>query len=535
MKTNSTLPVGILLVSLWHSPFSAKANVYATNIKLNGATNNVDLASGGTLQISYILNEAATAGVSIDIFSGGTVIRTIAIASGNAGTTRGVNTVTWDGKNGTGGNPSGGTYLVRIKASATGYNVWTQISNDADPGSYVWQPTGLAVNKNTNSPFYGRVFVANSKLASPLAGLPGDDVGILKLNADSSFADEGGFSTGGYVWAGDRFSPWKMQISGDDKLYVNDWTGYGLIFAFDQLVSSNTYTSVLRGDNNPNGFANMSGPAITGTGTNTQIWMADIDDVNTDGRGVLRWTVSADGTLAPNDLGATVVALDAANLNLYPYDIAIDKSNQIYAIQYTTNNADASPRVLRFPAYAGTPETVADWKVGSSDNTMKGAIGVVVDTTATYLAVSFATFFPNNGGSGGVTILKTSDGSFVARMDAGIDMPVVDWDNVGNVYAGDNGDSYWRVYSPPGTNQATTVALETVSVTGPPTLSAPSWSANQFHFTLSGQANQNYTIQSSTNLVNWIPVSTNNSASAVQVINLPAPGSRNFYRALVGP
>ncbi|MDQ6630427.1 MAG: hypothetical protein M3Y82_01560, partial [Verrucomicrobiota bacterium] len=43
----------------------ARANVYATNIKLNGnLTNSVSVGQGSPVQITYILNEAATAGVT---------------------------------------------------------------------------------------------------------------------------------------------------------------------------------------------------------------------------------------------------------------------------------------------------------------------------------------------------------------------------------------------------------------------------------------------------------------------------------------
>ena len=76
---------------------SAHANVYATNIKLNGGMSNISVAPGTSVSISYILNEPASSGVTIKILSGATPVRTITIASG-AGTTRGLNTVAWNGK-----------------------------------------------------------------------------------------------------------------------------------------------------------------------------------------------------------------------------------------------------------------------------------------------------------------------------------------------------------------------------------------------------------------------------------------------------
>jgi len=533
MKIKYVLFLGTLLSLLCASP-SAKANVYATNIKLNGATNNVAMSAGGNLQISYILNEPATSGVSIDIFSENTVVRTLTIATGNPGAVRGTNSVSWDGKDGNGSAVAAGTYSIRITANATGYSGWTQISNDTDPGNYIWEPRGVAVNKNTNSPFYGRIFLANSHTNTTIT-LPGDQVGILKANADGSFADEGGFSTGGYAWAGDLYSPWKLKVSDDDYVYVNDWTGNGIILRFDQLISSNNYLNVLRDDNNPTGTANMTGPAITGAGANTQVWMADVNYTAPAGTGITRWNVTADGTCAQNDKGTKMVrTLSGSDINIYPYDVAVDKDGYIYTIQYRLNSGDAANRVMRFPPYSGATEAIADWKIGSGSTTFQGAFACAVDPTATYVAVAFLK--SGTSGSGGLAIFYATNGVLVTRSAAPlVDYRDVAWDNVGNLYACDNFDSYLRVYSPPGTNQAVTVAVESVAVSSPLTLSAPSWSANQFQFTLNGQTNQNYTIQTSTDLVNWTSVSTNNSANATQVITLPAPTSQSFYRALVGP
>ena len=41
-----------------------------------------------------------------------------------------------------------------------------------------------------------------------------------------------------------------------------------------------------------------------------------------------------------------------------------------------------------------------------------------------------------------------------------------DWDAVGNLYYPDDGPGVWRAVSPPGTNQATTVALPVVQIMG---------------------------------------------------------------------
>ena len=47
----------------------AQANVYATDLRLNGSFSNINLGNNG-LNITYILNEAATAGVKVEIKAG---------------------------------------------------------------------------------------------------------------------------------------------------------------------------------------------------------------------------------------------------------------------------------------------------------------------------------------------------------------------------------------------------------------------------------------------------------------------------------
>jgi hypothetical protein len=385
------------------------------------------------------------------------------------------------------------------------------------------------------------VFVGNSDTAG--GGALGDQLGILKLNADGSFADEGGFSTGGYAWGGAIFAPWKMEVSDDDKVYVNDWTGNGLIMSFDQVVSSGSLLNVLRDDNNP-GNANMSGPFITGTGTDTQVWMADINYTvaggsPAEGRGILRWNVTGDGTCALNDTGTQIVRTHfGSDLNIYPYDVAVDRSGRIYTVQYRSGSGDAAPRVLRFPAYPGTPETTADWKVGGGSSDMQNAMGIAVDPTATHVAVAFSVYTPyTGGGSGGVAILNAADGSLVTRSLAPLeDTTDVAWDKVGNLYVCDNYASLWRIYSPPGGNQATTVAVPTVQVTGsslaPATITsiAPGTSGH-YRISYSGGSGSQFVLLSSPTvnapMNRWTCVDINNAASGTFSVSI---GSGLFYR-----
>lgn len=524
-----------LLLCCW--PANSRANVYATHIQLNGGTTNINYVPGTSLTIGYILNEDATAGVSINISAGSSVVRTLVFTNGEPGTLRGTNLVEWDGKDCGGNTPGGGTYSVAITAAASGYDKWTQITDDSNPGNYVWEPRGIAVNRNSSSPYYGRVFVGNATPGPNPGNVTGDAVGLQKLNADGSPADEGIFSTGGWAWSGQFYSPWKIEVSDDDYVYVNDWIGNGIILRWDQTLSSNSMALVLRSDNWPSGgTANLSGPAINGSGTNTFVWMTDI---NSPGVGVRTWTVAPNGLLATNDLGATaIVAGPSSDLAVSPYDVALDSSNYIYTIQYTESSGDLAYRVMRFlPWTSGAAgETNADWKIGAGDDSMRGASGIAVSPDMTYVAVAFAGYgtYPNWDGSSLRVFMATNGSDVATLLPAPFHNPRdVSWDNVGNLYAVDNGDSVWRAYSPPGTNFATTVATAAVFVAGAPVLSAPMYTNSVFQFTLNGIANVSYIILTSSNLTDWGPILTSSAPSAVRVISVPAPLRRSFYRAMV--
>ena len=447
----------------------ARANVYATHIQVKGVNGNGDTAPGGFMRINFILNEDATAGTTVQIFSSTNLVRTITVPAGSWGTLRGQNTVFWDLKDAGGVIVPYGNYSVSVSAASLGFPAWTQTSSDANSGNYVFAGRGIAVNRNTNSPYYGRVFVSNTTTGPHPTTTPGDQIGILKLNADGSPVEEGEFSNGGYPWQGFRtpYSPWKIAVSDDDYFYANDWSANGDILRFDQTVSPGSVLHVLRADNWGNsGGANLTGPAITGAGTNTQIWMADVSFPFS--LGIVKYGVTPNGDCATNDTGISVVGL-GGDMNLPPYGLSVDKQGVIYTIQQVDNPDDPNPRVLRFPAYdpstnSDVPEVSADWVAGTNDFRMCGANGIAADPTGVYVAAAFRGTQTNSasGYTNGQTIVFFATNGLIATniiTGSTNDHTDVCFDNVGNLYDLDNAAHIWRAYSPPGPNQSTTISV----------------------------------------------------------------------------
>src|SRR5258708_29115393 len=99
MNLNRKLPLNLLLGGLFLGlGFFAvtprlRANVYATDVRVNGGITNLVANAGDILTIGYVLNEPASLGVTIQILSGSTVVRSLSFPGGTPRAVRGLNEV----------------------------------------------------------------------------------------------------------------------------------------------------------------------------------------------------------------------------------------------------------------------------------------------------------------------------------------------------------------------------------------------------------------------------------------------------------
>jgi hypothetical protein len=457
---------------------SARANVYATNIKLNGALTNATVGQGSSVTITYILNEAASAGVTIKIFSGATAVRTINIAGGSPGTTAGLNTVTWNGKNDASANVPVGSYSVSITAASNGYLYWTQVISNANPK--VFWPAGVVADTKIDSIYYGRVMAANGvSTANNVAPHP---VGIVKFNADGSEADEGQ-SDAGNPFRTDTIngdSVRSLKFGDDDRVYWENWITYGQISAADMAMTTNQL--LLDCDQNPN-LNNLvygvSGLDITDPGTtNALIWVTDASDYPS--VGVWAFPLTNNGVADSVNGGINVLATGPNIPLVCGPGIMISDSGDIYIGEVRNNAGDASPRCICITnvwpsGIDGTPtnwwngtesypitSTRLNWAVGQSDDTFRYENQVAIDSRKNpkYVSVSMG------GGSGGGKILSAADGTLVTNIfnNSTVFYIGTSWDAVGNVYFGNAAHS-WEMWSPPGANTNTTPAVPLIQVT----------------------------------------------------------------------
>jgi FlgD Ig-like domain len=497
------------------STVSARANVYATDIKLNGSLYTITNVGSTPVTISYRLNQPATLGVTVAIWQGSNQVATI-----NGGTNMGLNSVVWGGTNNSGTNVTSGTYSVSIMAAASdlsgGTGNWTQISIDTNAGNYAFDPNGLAVDNNANSPYYGRVVVgcsfANGTAKNPISKQVIED-GIYKMNADSSFADEGGFGYGGYTRddsgytangempPGSQFVPWRLRIGDDDRIYMLDFSVEGAIIAFDMEVTTN---QVVIDDGGKVG-GGLGGPHNYGqnpdlgdlqfgidnfdisstTTTNAAVWLCD-GDVNgnwgiwmyhlvngqSDTNDIGTQAVTTGGDLSQGSTGGCMVD---NHLNIFCGQSETSTSAVYDAMVFTNWNHGVLPGISGgFSFTDGTSPGQVEWGFGCGIDTVCAtnptfeAVQDVVINSRTSPTMVACPMTAGNQSTNGIRLLNATDGAIVqSNIDFGQEYTCAAWDNVGNLYGASPSRKVWRVWSPPGASTNTTVAVAQLIVTIP--------------------------------------------------------------------
>lgn len=515
MKTKSGFLVNACVVAacIALSLSNARANVYATDIQVNGNLTNTPATNGSPVAISYRLNQTADLGVTVNILNGTNVVASIP-----GGTNMGLNTVSWTPSSGF------GTFAVNITAAASGFASWTQISFDTNAGMTAFDPQGIDVDKNTNSPYYGRVIMSCGKTGSA-TGAQRD--GFYKMNADGSQADEGWYGYAGYAeddygnppiagqmpdsseGGGLSFNPLIVRIGDDDRIYWVDNTAIGAILSCDILASTNngyevvidegtltasspfgyTAAGMLQG---PHNYAHCpdAGDLITSggdgiaqfdvTGTTTShgaVWLVDVEDSPNWGVWMFHLT---NGVSDTNDTVGTKAVATGGILAGTSSGVMVDSNLDIFIGQNITTSGATNARAVEFRrwgngtlppeggrySYAVSNEPA--WYAGGGSTTLLNIRDTVIDSRANPKYVAL----PMESGSvynGGITVLNAANGSaVVTNIDYGNQYTCAAWDGVGNLYGASPSAGLWRVFSPPGANTNTTLAVAQIILPGPP-------------------------------------------------------------------
>jgi hypothetical protein len=374
--------------------------------------------------------------------------------------------------------PLGSATSFAIRASKSGPAAWTQIGTDSVLTRF-FSGTGVAVNTNAASPYFGRVYVANGTPGTTTVGdgphrLTGD--GIYALNADFSDALNQGATA---RTAGINFAPaaqpgntpWRIEVGKDDRLYIADYsTTSGTIHRTDPDVT--TAEQVLDGlgtTGNPAVHTTIGALRIFGRMEDSDLVVWGIDGNMAGGfNSIKRWTIGA-GPLpwatAPDLSGGSVFS-SVAQLQ---HDLDISTDGRFFASVNRFDGTDSES--LRVFDVDGTAVLFAS-------RTLAASAGITPDPFRQTRGIRISpdgTFLASITDTNGIVITRLTNGiPDIGAMQIWALFPTnrvgrdVCFDIAGNLYAISSGAEVLRAFSPGGTTTATTASDGTFSLTKVP-------------------------------------------------------------------
>ena len=338
---------------------------------------------------------------------------------------------------------------------------WSQYIPDATDRNF-WYPSSASINKNPASTNFGKVYILNNwnGSGSTGAGRYTPD-GIYVLRADG--VSISGTNTGGLQWTSDGTSysrPYKSCIGPDDHLYVTSFYD-DLAFEFNddlsvatQLIDDSNKTNILGASNSGQYVESLW---VTGTraGGDRVLYTVDSNYYDTARHGLIAYTLGANATATPGDLGTQVIGPTV--FPYYPRDVARDKNGFWYMSNYRAT-AGQAPAIQKFDGSQAWPINTSVWDTG---NTYLYTLGLALNETDGTVAVGSVS------GAGPVDIFDMNTGAFIEEFRAGNNVRRLAYDIAGNLVTVDNSTEYVRFWSRGGFTTATTKSDGTFSLTKP--------------------------------------------------------------------
>ncbi len=475
--------LGAVLMSVLVAAPAANANVYASGLDVDKTA--FKPSEGETITISYILNENADDNVRIEVYDASdTLVRAEDLGPQAKGPQQWV----WDGKDDSATVVPDGTYKFKITASDDGYGAWTQISDDGDMNNVFFNPRGVAVNKNLDSKYLGRIYVseaggtAGPTYTTGVGRVTTDGLYILKADHTPAIAQGDTAQSGGVDWAiTSGSSPWHVEIGPDDRVYVCDWSdAHAGLWASDDPDFGTAYQVLSNAGQQSSGLAtnhgSVSGMFIEGKGADAVVYTVDEDwddanGIDTRHRGsVLKYAV---GNAVEYAEPPEIIYDDNPALILNgAMNILRDSNGDFFISQYRFNGTCPTDldSIIKVSADGSNVlwQTIADlcgqfdgWGLEITTDPFK------LTHTALALDESHDRLYGAGFYDGWVSYIQwsTLDPGTVFGEFLGSSVREMDVDVAGNLYTVDNSAELLRQISPPdGANSFTTPSWFTVTV-----------------------------------------------------------------------
>lgn len=268
----------VVLASVATMAGAREANVFASGLMAFECDNGTNT----DFMICYTLNAPATS-VTINIYQGETLVKTIE----SSGLAKGYNEQAI--------NLAGlsGEYTWSVKATGEAWGegeaatMVVDENNTATLEGYM-SPRGITIDKNTESEFYGRVYVTETRNDVRNVGIYVYDAAFNDVTGQGNTA-----YSGNVTWGGSSGCT-RIFLNKDGKIYLSDWSdGHPGVWRADANNLTADFVPVFGGTPNGDGLRfNEEGVAIAGsipscwvegTGENTVLYTFDEDYINTNG------------------------------------------------------------------------------------------------------------------------------------------------------------------------------------------------------------------------------------------------------------
>lgn len=241
-------------------PALAIPNVYASGLKATAIAD-------GKYQIDFTLNTAAE-DVTIKVYEQDENATVLVKEVSYGAKEKGANSVEL---NLAGVNGTGLTWAVEATGPSTNTDSPVNFVNYTDPAVQYGAPSDVKVDNNTESEFFGRVYVLNSIGKAADNRTTADGLFVL----DATLSDVTGQGekayTGNIVWAENSTltsvaSPHRMALDEEGNIFVCDWSdGHSGVWYVAANNLNSEWKPVFGGTRNGDGLASEGGVAIHGS------------------------------------------------------------------------------------------------------------------------------------------------------------------------------------------------------------------------------------------------------------------------------
>ncbi|MDR0542704.1 MAG: T9SS type A sorting domain-containing protein [Dysgonamonadaceae bacterium] len=407
------------------------ANIYASGLSCKNG------------KFTFTLNEDAVS-VSIEIYNEGEWVQ-----SYEAGAlTKGTHSID---------NPFGSTTFdsYGITATARPSVALAKISSETSTLAFT-TPRGLAIDKNVSSPFFGHIYVSDSKNTATTGGIYVFDAALADVTNQ-------GTTPWTQVFSATQYSPLRLSIAPDSRLVIADWDDLASsgVHLWNPATPATNAVSVFGGTVGANGIAtqgdvkihgSVSQAVITGSGVEAKLYTYD-QDLST----ILN--VYNIGTLETPWIAAPSVAIpNPAGLANKRGSIIPDGKGGLWIGQHRWEDSEGNPGVMHLNAqgvrdFWSKKELTANSKYNTNGsialNANQTLLATVSDNEIKVFEVSYS--------EAGLPSIPATP-TYYLETTFGSSCWALDFDPAGNLYAAGDGKALHIWTFPKADNSYTTRA-----------------------------------------------------------------------------